>query len=238
MPDLSVEMCGLNFKNPFILSSATPTKTAKNIKKGIDSGWAGAVMKMLSPYEHTRVYPRPRFKLYWLKDQGGYPEIIPRSFVVTDIEEASHLSPEDYVKELNDAKKWLTSLHGVGPKTAAIVLLFSFGRPALPVDTHVHRVTKRLGLIDERTTREKAHPLLEAIIPKRCVYSLNYNLVRHGRSICRSQRPLCSSDQICPYPELLIPSALIERTRSMSVACSPLSVVTNSPMNSESIFPF
>ena len=77
MPDLSVEMCGLNFKNPFILSSATPTKTAKNIKKGIDSGWAGAVMKMLSPYEHTRVYPRPRFKLYWLKDQGGYPEIIP-----------------------------------------------------------------------------------------------------------------------------------------------------------------
>ena len=105
MPDLSVEMCGLNFKNPFILSSATPTKTAKNIRKGIDSGWAGAVMKMLSPYEHTRVYPRPRFKLYWLKDQGGYPEIIPRSFVVTDIEEASHLSPEDYVKELNDAKK-------------------------------------------------------------------------------------------------------------------------------------
>lgn len=109
--------------------------------------------------------------------------------------------------ELEEAKKWLTSLHGVGPKTAAIVLLFSFGRPALPVDTHVHRVTKRLGLIDEKTTREKAHPLLEAIIPKRCVYSLNYNLVRHGRRICRAQRPLCpecSLRRSCDYYRTVI----------------------------------
>ncbi len=105
--DLSVEICGINFRSPFILSSATPTKTALNIKKGIDSGWAGAVMKTLFPaeYGYTRVYPRPRFKIYWLKDQGGYPKIIPRSISITDIEEGSHLSPEDYVKELSEAKK-------------------------------------------------------------------------------------------------------------------------------------
>lgn len=103
--DLSVEICGINFKNPFILSSATPTKNAKNIKKGIESGWAGAVMKTLVPVEYARIYPRPRFKIYWLKDQGGYPKIIPRSFSITDIEEGSHLNPEDYVKELNEAKK-------------------------------------------------------------------------------------------------------------------------------------
>jgi endonuclease-3 len=109
--------------------------------------------------------------------------------------------------ELEAAKKWLTSLHGVGPKTAAIVLLFSFGRPALPVDTHVHRVTKRLGLIDEKTTREKAHPLLESIIPRRCVYSLNYNLVRHGRRICKAQRPHCSECALrrnCDYYRVVV----------------------------------
>ena len=93
---------------------------------------------------------------------------------------------------LEKAKEWLTSLHGVGPKTAAIVLLFSFGKPALPVDTHVWRVTKRLGLISENTSRERAHKILEQIIPRDCIFSLNNNLVRHGREICRSQKPRCT----------------------------------------------
>ncbi|MBS3793931.1 MAG: endonuclease III [Candidatus Thorarchaeota archaeon] len=94
---------------------------------------------------------------------------------------------------LDEAKKWLTSLHGVGPKTAAIILLFSFGRPALPVDTHVWRVTKRLDLIDQDTSREKAHVVLEEIIPHDCVFSLNRNLVKHGREICKAQNPLCEN---------------------------------------------
>ena len=81
--------------------------------------------------------------------------------------------------ELDEAKKWLTSLYGVGPKTAAIVLLFSFERPVLPVDTHVWRVTKRLGLIEQKASREKAHVLLEKIMPSSCIPSLNKNLVRH-----------------------------------------------------------
>jgi endonuclease-3 len=105
--------------------------------------------------------------------------------------------------DLEDAKKWLISLHGVGPKTAAIVLLFSFGRAALPVDTHVWRVTKRLGLIEDNTTREKAHVLLEAMIPRDCIFSLNNNLVRHGREICRAQKPRCSEcvlSDVCVYP--------------------------------------
>jgi endonuclease-3 len=94
--------------------------------------------------------------------------------------------------ELEKAKQWLTSLHGVGPKTAAIVLLFSFGRPALPVDTHVWRVTKRVGLIPQGTSREKAHILLEKTVPETCIYSLNYNLVRHGRKVCKAQKPHCN----------------------------------------------
>ena len=99
----------------------------------------------------------------------------------------SHLA----TMELDEAKKWLTSLHGVGPKTAAIVLLFSFERHVLPVDTHVWRVTKRLGLIGEKVSREKAHTLLEEIMPHSCIPSLNKNLVRHGREVCKAQNPKC-----------------------------------------------
>jgi endonuclease-3 len=99
------------------------------------------------------------------------------------------------LNEMSDeeAKDWLTSLYGVGPKTAAIVLLFSLGRGVLPVDTHVWRVTKRLGLIGEKVSREKAHTLLQELIPKDCIPSLNKNLVRHGREICKAQNPKCSS---------------------------------------------
>jgi len=108
--------------------------------------------------------------------------------------------------EIADAKEWLTSLHGVGPKTAAIVLLFSFGLPVLPVDTHVWRVTKRLGIIDMKVSREKAHDLLEQIMPPECIPSLNKNLVRHGREICRAQNPKCTDcflNNICDFYLLL-----------------------------------
>ncbi len=94
-----------------------------------------------------------------------------------------------------EAKQWLTSLNGVGPKTAAIVLLFSLNRPAFPVDTHVHRVTTRLGLIPQDTTAEKAHDILESLVPPEWYYSFHLNLIAHGRAICKAQRPLC---EICP----------------------------------------
>ncbi len=102
----------------------------------------------------------------------------------------------------NEALDWLTSLHGVGPKTASIVLLFCFGKPTLPVDTHVWRVTKRLGLIPQSTSREQAQPLLEEIIPEYCIYSLNHNLVKHGREICKARSPkcdICFLSSICDY---------------------------------------
>jgi endonuclease-3 len=110
----------------------------------------------------------------------------------------SHLETMD----LQEAKKWLTSLHGVGPKTAAIVLLFSFGRPVLPVDTHVWRVTKRLGLIGQKVSRERAHVLLEELMPESCIPSLNKNLVRHGREVCKAQNPQCDEcflSHLCNY---------------------------------------
>ncbi len=101
-----------------------------------------------------------------------------------------------------EAMSWLTSLYGVGPKTAAIVLLFSLGRPVLPVDTHVWRVTKRLGLVDEGVSREKAQVLLQELIDASCIPSLNSNLVKHGREVCKAQNPQCAScflDSLCDF---------------------------------------
>jgi endonuclease-3 len=95
--------------------------------------------------------------------------------------------------EVDEAKQWLTSLKGVGPKTAAIVLLFSLGKPAFPVDTHVHRVSRRLGLIGPKTSREKAHEVLEALLPHEIYYTFHLNLIAHGRGVCKSQRPRCAT---------------------------------------------
>ncbi|MFH1486498.1 MAG: endonuclease III [Chloroflexota bacterium] len=90
-----------------------------------------------------------------------------------------------------EAKAWLRRLPGVGPKTAACVLLFSLGRPVLPVDTHVHRVGRRLGLISQKTSAERAHEVLEAMLLPNEIYSFHVNMVRHGREVCHAQRPLC-----------------------------------------------
>jgi endonuclease-3 len=96
---------------------------------------------------------------------------------------------------LDEAKAWLTAIEGVGPKTAAIVLLFSFGRPAFPVDTHVYRVGGRLGLIPPRMNAVAAHDFLEALGPPETYYPMHVNLIRHGREICRARAPQC---HICP----------------------------------------
>jgi endonuclease-3 len=101
--------------------------------------------------------------------------------------------------ELADARRYLTGLGGVGPKTAACVLLFSFGKPAIPVDTHVHRVSRRLGLIGPGTTAEQAHVELEAVVPADQAYNFHVNLIRHGRQTCKALRPLCG---LCPLEDI------------------------------------
>jgi endonuclease III len=92
---------------------------------------------------------------------------------------------------LPEAKAWLTGIKGIGPKTAAIILLFAFGRPAFPVDTHVHRVTGRLGLIGPKVTPDKAHDLLENIVDESAFYAFHLNLIRHGREVCTARNPKC-----------------------------------------------
>jgi len=110
----------------------------------------------------------------------------------------------DFLKELpiEEAKVWLTGIKGVGPKTAAIVLLFSLGLPAFPVDTHVHRVTGRLGLIGPKVTREQAHVVLEELLPAELYYAFHLNVIRHGREVCAARKPkceLCVLTELCAY---------------------------------------
>lgn len=96
---------------------------------------------------------------------------------------------------LEEAKAWLRTLPGVGPKTAACVLMFALGRPALPVDTHVARVAQRLGLAPPKTGAAEVHDLLEAMMKPDEVYPFHVSLITHGRRLCRAQRPLCAE---CP----------------------------------------
>jgi endonuclease-3 len=96
-------------------------------------------------------------------------------------------------------REYLMSLPGVGPKTVACVLAFSLGRPALPVDTHVFRVARRLGFFDERTGVVAAHSVMEERVPPRIRIGMHVGLIRLGRQICRASRPSC---RVCPLFDL------------------------------------
>jgi len=97
---------------------------------------------------------------------------------------------------------FLRSIKGVGPKTSAVVLLFSFGKPIMPVDTHIYRVSKRLGILDEHATHEKAQDYFSAVVPKDLIYEFHMNLIEHGRKICAARNPrcgICNLKRLCEY---------------------------------------
>ena len=106
--------------------------------------------------------------------------------------EQGHISL-DFLGSLSvsEAKDYLLGLPGVGEKTANCVLLFSLGKPCLPVDTHVFRVAKRLGLIDARTSIKEAHRLLQQQVPPSGVYQFHIHMIEHGRKICHARNPEC-----------------------------------------------
>ncbi|MGD8553727.1 MAG: endonuclease III [Anaerolineales bacterium] len=104
--------------------------------------------------------------------------------------------------QVDQAREWLLRFKGVGPKTAAIVLLFSLGKPAFPVDTHVHRVSGRLGLRPEAMNAEKTHEYLADLLPAESYYEMHLNLIRLGREICHARNPDCEAcplNHLCPY---------------------------------------
>ncbi len=119
-------------------------------------------------------------------------------------QETGHISLDVLTSmSISEAKDYLARLPGVGPKTASCVLLFGLGKPSLPVDTHVFRVARRLGLIDSTVSIEKAHNLLQEQIPPSKVYQFHLHMIEHGRRICRARQPRCDEcvlKEVCPSP--------------------------------------
>lgn len=105
-----------------------------------------------------------------------------------------------FLKDLtiDEARNYLLSLPGVGDKTASCVILFSFAKPAFPVDTHIHRIVNRLGILGNDLSPQEISQLIESNLPEGLFLSLHLNLIRLGREICRPRNPKC---QICPLKE-------------------------------------
>lgn len=102
---------------------------------------------------------------------------------------------------LEEAKLFLASLKGVGPKTVACTLLFACSRSVFPIDTHIFRIARRLGLIPERCSDEEAHRMMERMIPAKRYYETHINLIRLGRRVCRPREPLCEQCCLVDYCE-------------------------------------
>ena len=101
----------------------------------------------------------------------------------------------------DEANQWLLQFKGVGPKTAAIVLQFSLGKPAFPVDTHIYRVSGRPGLRPANCSAEAAHTLLASLLPSETYYPVHLNIIRLGREICQARKPQCPR---CPLQDLCV----------------------------------
>jgi len=115
--------------------------------------------------------------------------------ILAEVREREGQMDLSMLRDLDDAEAeaYLTSLPGVGPKTAACVLTFSMGRPAFPVDTHVHRIVRRLGWVPAGATAEQAHRQLRDLVPAGIRYDLHVALIEHGRTVCRARRPECAT---------------------------------------------
>lgn len=113
--------------------------------------------------------------------------------VLGEINEKTGATNLDFLRDMSteEGKAYLLGFHGVGPKTMACVMMFSLGRPVLPVDTHVFRVSHRLGLIEKRIGEAKAHNALESLLRPERVYPFHVHMIRHGRRVCVAQKPRC-----------------------------------------------
>ena len=106
-----------------------------------------------------------------------------------------------------DARDWLTSIDGIGKKTASVLLLFSFGLPLMPVDRHVERVARRVGLVGPKATADEAHDLFLGMLEPDQMYEAHVNLIQHGRKVCHAQRPDHAACPLLPRCRFVDPKA-------------------------------
>ncbi len=104
-----------------------------------------------------------------------------------------------FTTPLEEAMEFLASFKGVGPKTVACTLLFACNSPIFPIDTHIFRIARRIGLIPEKCSDEEAHRRMTRMIPEGRFYEVHVNMIRHGRKVCRPQQPLCQQCCLIDY---------------------------------------
>lgn len=163
-----------------------------------------------------------------IRPGGLAPTKAPRiQHVLAEIIDARGSFDLDFLGSLPvaEARDWLVALPGIGRKTAAIVLLFCFGRPVLPVDTHVFRVAQRLGLLPPKTDVARSHDVLEDALEPPEMYPFHVELIRHGRDTCRAPRPICG---LCPLTDVCDHYDLVRRGRAPA-APPPKVVVVAEP---------
>jgi endonuclease-3 len=165
-------------------------------------GWGGVGMDPGRPPDWQAVESAPLPELVETIRSGGLAEQkAPRiQAALRTIREERGDHRLDFLADLpaRDARDWLTRIPGIGPKTASVVLLFCFGAPLMPVDTHVERVSKRIGLIPPNASLELAHEAWLRLVPEDRAYEAHVNLITHGRRICDARRPKCA---LCPVAD-------------------------------------
>ena len=192
------------------------------LKKAFPGGWDEA---RLAPVARIADAIRP----------GGLADMkAPRiQRLIQEVYERTGATNLDLLREMhNDASAlaYLKSFHGIGPKTAACVLCFNLGKPVIPVDTHVHRVAGRIGLIGPKTSADQAHDELLEIVPAQSAYSFHVHLIEHGRKICHARKPHCAVCPLtsrCDYYRASVMGASQERQLSGTVSKrKPSKIVT------------
>ncbi|HEY7522701.1 MAG TPA: hypothetical protein VH720_03475 [Candidatus Limnocylindrales bacterium] len=163
------------------------------------SGWGGRGLPEGAPPDWMAVEAAPLEELIDVIRPGGLaPQKAPRiQASLRRIREERGDHSLEFLGEMSalDARAWLTGIDGIGKKTASVVLLFSFGLPLVPVDRHVERVSKRIGLLPAKATADQAHDLFLALVDADQAYETHVNLIRHGRVVCHARNP---AHELCP----------------------------------------
>jgi len=163
------------------------------------AGWGGAGLPDGVPPDWALVDAAPLEELVEVIRPGGLPNGKAKGIkaALRQIHEARGDYSLEFLGEMSalEARSWLTAINGVGVKTASVVLLFSFGLPLMPVDRHVERVARRVGLIPAKATADEAHDVFLALLGPDEMLEAHVNLIQHGRMVCHAQRP---AHELCP----------------------------------------
>lgn len=165
-------------------------------------GWGGAGLAQAAPPDWMAVETAPLDELIEVIRPGGLaPQKAPRiQASLARLREAHGSHSLEFLGDMAplEARAWLTAIDGVGVKTASVVLLFSFGMPLMPVDRHVERVSKRIGLLPAKVTAEQAHERYLGLLAPEQSYPMHVGLITHGRQTCHARAPECDDCPIAP----------------------------------------